>query len=198
MTLATSVSIPAPRAAPRAIDVHAGDGVRIHTWCSQDGQRFTLRPVEPRDLGLLAEMFRRTSGASRYDRFHGAVNELPLHVLRDFTHVDHRTHVALVITCGAPEGEIVVAEARYTVDVGASTGEFAVLVEDRWQRRGLGERAVRSLVEAACRAGLRRLRGDVLRTNAAMLALMKRCGFGRTAGAREARAVAFEKRLGVA
>jgi acetyltransferase len=112
------------------------------------------------------------------------------------TQVDHEKQLALVIIRGTGEGEVVVADARYLINESGQTAELALLVEDRWQRRGLGERAVLSLVKAARRAGLLRLRGQVLRRNAAMLALARRCGFARTSGAEDARAVAVERKLG--
>ncbi|WP_372526558.1 GNAT family N-acetyltransferase [Piscinibacter sp.] len=167
----------------------------IDVWRSGDGERFVLRPILPQDLPLLEDMIRRSSPATRYDRFHGAVNGLPLDVLRDMTHVDYEKHLALVITWTGTCGEILVADARYSVDADGQSAEVALLVEDRWQRRGLGQYAVQSLVNAARRAGLIRLRGNVLRRNATMLSLMRRCGFRPASGAEEARAISVEKRL---
>jgi RimJ/RimL family protein N-acetyltransferase len=167
----------------------------IDVWRGRDGERLLLRPVLPQDANLLDELIRRSSPTSRYNRFHGAVNELPLEVLREMTTVDYRQHMALVITWTRADSEVVIADARYSVDPTGRGAEFAVLVEDRWQRSGLGRRAIHALVAAARRAGIARLHGTVLRGNVAMLSLLRHCGFRAAAGAEDARTVLWEKWL---
>jgi len=56
-------------------------------------------------------------------------------------------------------------------------GEFAVLISDPWQRRGLGTEILRRLVDVACAEGLERLAADILPENTAMQRLASRLGF---------------------
>ncbi len=93
------------------------------------------------------------------------------------TRVDYRRHMALVVTATGAGANMVLAEARYCVNEAGDAAEFAVLVDDAWQRRGLGLRMIRALGDAATRAGIRWLHGSVLVDNEPMLALMDRCGF---------------------
>jgi acetyltransferase len=167
----------------------------IDVWRGRDGERLLLRPVLPQDVDSLEELIRRSSTTSRYNRFHGAVNELPLDVLRAMTTVDYRQHMALVIAWMRADSEVVVADARYSVDPTGRSAEFAVLVEDRWQRSGLGRRAIHALVAAARRAGIVRLHGTVLRGNVAMLSLLRHCGFRQAGRAEDPRTVSWEKWL---
>ncbi len=66
--------------------------------------------------------------------------------------------------------------ATSQIPIGGSA-EFAVVVADAWQGRGLGHALMRMLVGCARRRGFRRLVGNVLAANAPMLALVARLGF---------------------
>ena len=96
--------------------------------------------------------------------------------------VDQQRHVAFVLTTCLDGEEHIIADARYVVDEDASDGraEFAIMVEDQWQRFGLAEHAMHALTTAASINGLRWLHGDVLAANCPMLALMERCHFSCT------------------
>lgn len=151
----------------------------IDVWRLRDGTRITLRPVLPQDRPLLGDLMLRLSPSSRRNRFHGAVNNVPAQWLDKMTCVDHERHVAFVMTTTENCHEQIIVDARYCVnesEVDASA-EFAVVVDDNWQRRGLGIRAMQALVSTAADAGLRWLRGDVLARNQAMLALLRKCNF---------------------
>jgi acetyltransferase len=167
----------------------------IDVWHASGGERLMLRPVLPQDVRLLEDLIRRSSASTRYGRFHGAVNELPWDVLREMTEVDYRQHMALVVAWMRADSEVVVADGRYSVDASGQNAEFAVIVEDGWQRRGLGRRVVGALADAATRAGVGRFHGAVLRGNVAMVSLLHCCGFREAAGAEDPRTVSFEKAL---
>ena len=55
--------------------------------------------------------------------------------------------------------------------------EFAIVVADEWQRRGLGTRLMEKLVEIGRREKLDVIEGSVLRENFAMLRICQRFGF---------------------
>ncbi len=82
----------------------------------------------------------------------------------------------IALTPKWPQVDSVRSEARYGVDDDRCGAEFALLVDARWQRRGVGAWAMRPLQHAAARSGLQWLHGDVLAGNAPMLGLMRRCG----------------------
>lgn len=167
----------------------------IDAWTLRNGARVTLRPVLPQDHGLLGDMIQRLSQATRYNRFHGAVSGLSTAMLHHMTQVDYRRHLAFVITTTDGEGEKVVADARYAVDDEGDSAEFALVVDDEWQRCGLAERAVRALGAAARRGGLRWLHGSVLSANVPMLALMQRCQYRCTPHRKDDRLVHVETRV---
>lgn len=58
-----------------------------------------------------------------------------------------------------------------------STCEFALVVADAWQGKGLGTRLMNELMHAARLRGFRELNAEVLADNANMLELMDNLGF---------------------
>ncbi len=152
---------------------------QIDVWRLKDGAKITLRPVLPQDSPLLGNLMSRLSPSARRNRFHGAVNKIPAQWLDRMTCVDHEQHVAFVMTTTHNGHELIIADARYFVNKEGSgdSAEFAVVVDESWQRRGLGGRAMQALASTAADAGLRWLQGDVLANNQSMLALMRKCNF---------------------
>jgi GNAT superfamily N-acetyltransferase len=168
----------------------------IDIWSLRNGTRLTLRPVLPQDSGLLGNLIQGLSSTTRYNRFHGVVKALSADTLQQMTCVDYRQHVAFVITAFDGGLERVVADARFVVDSSGEGAEFALVVDDRWQRLGLGERAMQALAHAADRQGLSWLYGSVLSANAPMLALMQRCQYFCATNRYDERLVCVEKSLG--
>jgi acetyltransferase len=140
----------------------------------------TLRKIQPDDVGALQAFVRVLSPMSRRLRFHAALNELPEAMLKALTCVDQRRHVAFVLTVTEHGTERIVGEARYAVSSDQETAEFGIAVADAFQGRGLAERLVAALIDAARAGGLRWLVGEVLAGNSRMLAFIRRCGFAET------------------
>ncbi len=146
-----------------------------------DARHVTIRPILPSDLDALRTFFAALSRATRRLRFHSSINELPEHVLRKFTMVDHRAHVAFIAEIhdtALDQPTTLVAEARYIRCADPETAEFALVVADNWRRAGLGTSLTRVLAQHARVTGVRRLCGDVLEDNEAMR------GFAHSLGAR--------------
>ena len=138
-----------------------------------------LRRIRPDDAAALQAFVRALSPVSRRLRFHAALNELTESALQELTRVDQRAHVAFVLTT-TESTERIVGEARYVVSCDQETAEFGIAVAEGFRGRGLAERLLAALIDAARAAGLRWLVGDVLADNARMLAFVRRCGFAAT------------------
>ena len=114
----------------------------------------------------------RSSERSIELRFFGPMRELSKEKARRFAEVDGVDRFALVALDPEDEGEIV-AVVRYEREAGTDGAEYAALVEDRFQGRGLGIGLTRHLIEAARERGIRRLHALVMRENAGMLHLLR-------------------------
>jgi len=164
---------PAPSA---NYQIHHYPATLIETRAPGGPSRLTLRPVLPQDEPLLGALVARLSPQARRNRFHGGVKLSPSR-LKQMSCVDYRSHLAVVISTCVDGVESLVADARYVVQGDGLAAEFALMVDDAWQRQGIGAWALRSLHRAAAQAGVPVLHGDVLAGNAPMLGLVQRCGY---------------------
>ena len=163
-------------AEPPPYQIHHYPASLIDSRVLREGQRLTLRPVLPQDCLLIGELMLGLSPAARRQRFHGVV-KLSAARLLQMSCIDYARQLALVVTAHVDGAERVIADARYCVG-DDETAEFALVVDERWQRQGIGSWALAALQQAATAAGVNTLQGAVQSSNAAMLALAQHCGFG--------------------
>lgn len=136
-----------------------------------DGVTLRLRPIHPDDDPRLVELFNRLSPRTVYQRFFRAYDRLPEHWYRHFANVDYRTRLALVAEEQGARASLC-AVARYEPGEAPGTTEIAIVVEDSWQRRGLGTLLLDALLAAAEARGLHRFTADVLADNRPMLRVL--------------------------
>lgn len=135
----------------------------------RDGSAVVVRAIRPTDVEGLRRMGPRLSERSVYHRFMAPYpNGLPDRMLRFLAEVDHRDREALV---AVHSGEIV-AVARYHYR-GENDAEIAVLVEDAWQKRGLGRALTMRLGAIARERGIRSFSGSMLAENDAARRLLQ-------------------------
>ncbi|MGN6748626.1 MAG: GNAT family N-acetyltransferase [Xanthobacteraceae bacterium] len=164
-------------------------------WAA-NGRRVTIRPMLPQDLKLQREFFRSLSPRARYSRFLSWFNELPDGVAQRLENFDNNSHFALLAEVFEDKREIMIGEARYIVDHDDSdTCEFALVVADHWQRRGIGGALLAQLERRAAACGLRRMRADTLYDNRAMRGLAASRGYAIRANREDARLVKLEKQM---
>jgi acetyltransferase len=150
----------------------------VETWPMPDGITLTLRPIRPEDATIEQSFVRGLSDRSRYFRFMQAVQELTPEMLVRFTQIDYDREMALIAVVETDAGsEQQVAVARYTTRPDGQGCEFAIVVADDWQRRGIGTHLMQSLMREAHSRGIRQMEGEVIAGNQHMLALLARLGF---------------------
>jgi acetyltransferase len=137
------------------------------------GERVAIRPMRPEDQGLEKRFFDRLSERSRFHRFMHAITELSPKMLERFTRADYDRELALV---AVHDGEFI-AVGRYAPTARSGTAEFALVVADAWQRKGLGRTLLTMLREQARKAGYAALMGSILDSNHEMLQLVRSLGF---------------------
>src|SRR5580704_7542965 len=165
---------------------------------SRDGEPVTVRFVEPRDGEELQNYFRSLTTRSRYNRFLGAMSELPKPVLDRFTHVSAAAGFTVVATKMIDGFETIVGEARYVFHPESESFEFGISIDDRWQGHGIGSALLKNLECRAAAFGASRLFGDTLRSNEVMIALARKSGFTFTNNLDDWKLVRFEKHIHVA
>ncbi|HEY4138786.1 MAG TPA: GNAT family N-acetyltransferase, partial [Casimicrobiaceae bacterium] len=147
----------------------------IGTIALRDGTMLVMRPIMPEDAERERRFVQSLSDESRYFRFFYQLHELTPAMLARFTQVDYDRELALVAL--APDSESIIGVARYIVNPDHESAEFAIVVADEWQGRGVARPLMEHLIASARRRGLARLRGAVLKTNQKMLRFTKALGF---------------------
>jgi acetyltransferase len=139
----------------------------------KDGTAVRVRPMRPEDGELEQRFFDGLSERSRYQRFMQYLPHLPGPMLARFTQLDYDRELALVCI----SSEEFVAVGRYSPNADGTTAEFALVVADAWQGKGLGRELLARLCRYAREAGYLALYGHILHANRDMLDLAARLGF---------------------
>jgi RimJ/RimL family protein N-acetyltransferase len=163
----------------------------------RNGNAVTVRFVEPRDAEELQNYIRSLSTRSRYNRFLGAMSELPKNVLEHFIHVGEAEQFSVVATMMVGGFETIVGEARYAFHAETASIEFGLSIDDRWQGHGIGTSLLKNLECRAASFGAGRLFGDTLRSNDAMIGLARKSGYAFTHSPGDWKLVRFEKHIDV-
>jgi acetyltransferase len=157
--------------------IHPYPSELMTNWRLADGSSVMLRPIRPEDAEMEQEFVQNLSQSSRYFRFMNTVRELTPAMLARFTQIDYDREMAFVAVREEGGREIEVAVARYVSNPDGQTCEFAIVVADSWQCKGLGRRMLELLIEVARARALKAMVGQVLAGNQPMLALCIKLGF---------------------
>jgi acetyltransferase len=150
------------------------------TWTLDDGSKLTLRHIAPADAAIEQAFVHGLSRQSSYLRFHGTIKDLSKKDLEKYTNPDSRNAVALIVVHSGETGEEEIGVARYSIDPDGASGEFAIVVADAWQKRGIGTRLMNALIRHLKASGVKRISGSVLKSNAAMRKFAKQTDFAET------------------
>ncbi|MEV4532477.1 GNAT family N-acetyltransferase [Asanoa sp. NPDC049518] len=138
-----------------------------------DGVELALRPATPDDLPALMAMHERCSAGTRRHRYltgDGVPGPAQLGRLLD----QSRVRTLLAVVPGVTSGDPVVAMANLVVE--GSLAELSVVVEDGWQRRGVGTALVRRALAHAERLGCAAVLAHTTADNVAMERTLRRLG----------------------
>jgi GNAT superfamily N-acetyltransferase len=136
------------------------------------GGLFDVRCARPRDRRALALMLDRCGSETRYRRFHGYVSAFPERYLAEALS-GRPAHFALVAEAAGGGTLVALASCR---TVAAGVAELGILVEDAWQRLGIGGRLLAEIVSHAERARLTAIRAQLLADQAWIAGMLRRYG----------------------
>lgn len=142
-----------------------------------DGQDITIRPIRPEDASLEQSFVRELSPQSKYFRFMQGLNELTQQMLVRFTQLDYNRELALIAVLNEHHKEVELGVVRYIINPDGESCEFALVVADKWQHKGIGSHLMNALINAAHQRGIKLMEGEILANNKNMLKLMTSLGF---------------------
>jgi acetyltransferase len=157
--------------------IHPYPAHLVSEWRARDGTPVTIRPIRPEDAEIEYEFVHELSPQAKYLRFMGSVKDLTPAMLARFTQVDYDREMALIGVVHEQGRDRQVGVARYVINPDWTSCEFAVVVAERWQGRGLARHLMGELVELARKRGLGEMVGLILDANTRMLDLARSLGF---------------------
>jgi acetyltransferase len=153
----------------------------ISAWKMKDGKKVNIRPIRPEDEPVIVNFHEGLSERSVYLRYFS-----PLKLQQRVAHSrlvricfnDYDREIALVAELKEGTGKTqIIGVARLSKLHSTDAGEFAVVVTDAWQHKGLGTELTRRLIQIAKHEKLGRLVAYTLRENKEMQQMCKKIGF---------------------
>jgi GNAT superfamily N-acetyltransferase len=134
------------------------------------GLDISIAPAGPDDGPAIDALLARCSVQTRYHRFFSPVRYLPLEYRAGVLAGDPARHDALLAREGA-DGPVIGLASLVS---GPGPAELGILIQDDWQRRGIGTALVAELVERARQRGERCLQATVLPSSVRLLGWLSR------------------------
>ena len=154
----------------------------VKEFANREGVEFTLRPIRPEDEPKMVAFHEKLSEQSVYLRYFRAFNleqRTEHERLTRICYVDYDRSIALVVETADPAtGEqAIVAAGRLTRLQNPDEAEFAMLVRDDFQRRGVGTRLLSHLLDFGRDEGIKRVIAYMLPENRGMIEISEKLGF---------------------
>lgn len=154
----------------------------ITTWLLQEGTPVTIRPIRPEDEPLMVILHQTLSEQSVYLRYFHMIKlsqRIAHERLTRLCFIDYDREMALVADYQDPHtGEHqILGIGRLSKSHGARAAEFALLISDAWQSKGLGTELLHLLVQIGRDEGLKCITAELLIENGAMKRVCEKVGF---------------------
>lgn len=141
----------------------------------RDGIRLSIRPLKASDEQAWLDFVNGLSPDSSYNRFFGVRKDFSHRDIGHFLDIDPEKRMA-IIAATQGRGERIVAIARYERIPDTEIGEFAIVVADDFQDKGIGTYLLHHLSIFAKSTGIEGFVAEVLPDNEHMLELFRKSG----------------------
>ena len=148
----------------------------IMPWTLRDGKEVLLRPIRPEDEPLQHDLFYTLSEKTVRERFFNVIKDMTHEMLVRFCNIDYDREIAIVAEVSEGDKKRIVGISRLIIESG-SKAQFAVLVHDDYQGKGLGKKLIEVLLGVAQEKGLEEVYGVTLSENDRLLKLVRTLGF---------------------
>ncbi|MFO1475381.1 MAG: bifunctional acetate--CoA ligase family protein/GNAT family N-acetyltransferase [Verrucomicrobiota bacterium] len=150
-------------------------------WKLKDGTAVTIRPIMPEDEPLLVKFHETLSEESVYQRYFNQIKldqRIAHERLTRICFNDYDREIALVVERKVSKGKTeILGVGRLSKAHGRNEAEFAILVSDQWQKKGLGTELLRRLVDVGRSEKLGRITAVILADNQGMQKVSAKVGF---------------------
>ncbi|HJX02223.1 MAG TPA: bifunctional acetate--CoA ligase family protein/GNAT family N-acetyltransferase [Candidatus Bathyarchaeia archaeon] len=148
----------------------------VTQWQLKDETSVVFRPIKPEDEALLSELYNSLSEEAMRFRFFQLVKDVPHETLTRYCNLDYDREIAIVAELQKDQRKII-GIVSLILEASGKRGEFAVVVGDQWQGKGLGSKLTGYIIEIGKDMGLEIIYGYVSSNNTKMIDLCTRKGF---------------------
>ncbi|MEM3403307.1 MAG: GNAT family N-acetyltransferase [Nitrososphaeria archaeon] len=148
----------------------------IKTVTLKDGSQAIVRQIRGGDERALLSMFASLSPETVYNRFFKLRRPFTLEEVSKMVYIKAEEEFALVASPTTPSELSIIADARYFVEDNIRA-EISIVVQDKWQLKGLGTAMLNYLINIGKENGIREYFVYVLSDNAVMIHVAKKLGF---------------------
>jgi len=146
----------------------------------KDGLEVLLRPIKPEDKDMMLELFNTFSERTIRFRFFIPIRKMSKEDIKRYCNIDYRNEMAIVAEIKENGRKRLIGVARLIRDEDdKDKAEFAVVVGDPWQNRGLGRKLTEYIIRVAKDMGIKELYSRVMKDNIVSLRLSREFGFER-------------------
>jgi acetyltransferase len=149
----------------------------IAPWKLTDGTDVLLRPIRPEDEPMEAELLATVSKETLHGRFFENSVNITHDMLVRFCNIDYDREMAIVAEYTHGKKKRIIGVGRLMGEADKGKGEFAVLVHDDFQGKGLGFKLTDVIIGIAQEKGLREINGYIDSNNRRMLRVVSELGF---------------------
>jgi acetyltransferase len=167
--------------APPRPAIRAYPSQYVSRWTAKDGTELLLRPIRPEDEPLLVKFHETLSERTVRLRYFHPMKLTARTAHERLTRVcfnDYDREIAIVAERALADGQReVVGVGRLSKVPHHDEAEYAVLVSDAWQRKGIGSKLLERLVQIARDEKIGKVTADILSDNHEMQAMSRKLGF---------------------
>jgi len=154
----------------------------VTPWRLKDGTEVTLRPIRPEDEPIELDFIRGLSIETSRFRFFQIIKDLPHDALVRFCNIDYDREMAFIAETREGDRKIEIGVSRLILEANKKRGEFAVVIADKYQGKGLGVKLVDMLIDVAREKAVEVIYGIVMSENVKMIGLCEKLGFSTRRG----------------
>lgn len=136
-----------------------------------------FRPIHPKDGKQAWTIKEKFSDESIYERFLGYIPPITEENIIRFTQIDYLTEMAIVAEINQEGQKEIVAIARLAKDLDGDAAEFAIIIADQCQGKGLGTIMTRYMIKIAKDLAFEKVYALTFSSNIPMLEILRREGF---------------------
>ncbi len=149
----------------------------VRSVTSRDGERMTLRPIKPEDEPLWHGLVAACSAESIQKRFSHHISHTTHDMAARYCFTDYDRELGIVAEIGQGSERRLIGIGRLIADPDRKAAEYALLVVDDWQHKGIGTQITRECIRIAREWGLERVLAYTTPNNNQMTALLRKHGF---------------------